>query len=265
MKISIICLFPEFFENLIGLIKTAQDSKIFSMDLIPLREFGSGKHQKVDDQIFGGMDGMLLAPEILTAAVDFAKQRTGYEKAQVIALTPKGRLWTQAEAKIWSKDSVPKILVCGRYAGFDQRFLENQCDDEISIGDYILNGGEVAALVMLESVVRLLPGVLGNSESSIKDSFSQNDILLEAPQYTRPRDWNGMKSPKILFSGHHQNIEQWTNAASIIETHLKRPELLNANSKAELKKLIKNADVKVGLEETYSEDQLKKVFKWIKS
>ncbi len=265
MKISILSLFPQFFENLVGLTGTARESGIFNLDLINIRDFGHGNHHKVDDQIFGGGDGMLLAPEVIKNAVDFAKDQDGYSSSKVVALTPKGKVWTQKQALAWSKDSTPKILVCGRYAGFDQRFLESCCDEEISVGDFILNGGEVAALTILESVVRLLPNALGNELSPIKDSFSQKDQILECPQYTRPREWMGLKSPEILFSGHHKNIEMWTKASAVIETLLKRPELLIDDLKGELSFFLSNTEVEQGLKQVYSEQQLDLVSEWINS
>lgn len=262
MKLAILTLFPSLFENLSGLVQTAREENIFTVDVIPLRNYGLGKHKKVDDQVFGGSDGMLLSPEVLSLAVKDIKSKAEFTNAKTIALTPKGKKWTQKEAKAWAQDSTPKILICGRYAGFDQRFLEQECDEEISIGDFILNGGEVAALAIIESVARLLPGVLSNDKSAVEDSFSGDDGLLEAPQYTRPSEWEGKKVPDILLSGHHENIEIWKQATSIIETYLKRQDLLKDEDAKTLKRLLKNHAVYESLKQVYKEDDLKKINNW---
>lgn len=261
LKFKILSLFPEAFENLQGLIQVARDQKIFSVETVPLREFGIGRHKKVDDQVFGGADGMLLSPQVLSDALDSMKQEPGFEHAKVFALSPKGRVWNQNLAQEWSKDPSPKILICGRYAGFDQRFIDTCCDGEISIGDFILNGGEVAALAILESVVRLLPGVLHNADSPSEDSFSGGSHLLEAPQFTRPRNWNSLEIPAILVSGHHENIESWKQASAIIETYLKRPDLIKSEDLTQLKKLMRKPSLKESIIDTYGDNKLKSLLK----
>lgn len=258
MTIAIISLFPEIFNNLYGLIQTARDNKIIHLDVVDLRNFGLGKHKKVDDQVYGGSDGMLLMPEVLKSAVDSVKLNPRFKNAKVIALTPKGKRWTQHMAKSWSQDPTPKVLICGRYAGFDQRFLDSTCDEEISIGDFILNGGEVAALAIIESVGRLLPEVLGNVLSATEDSFSHNGML-EAPQYTRPSDWNNLKVPEILMSGNHQLIFEWKNAMSYAETFFRRPDLIQLQNQIDFKKSIKNNLVFESLKVFYSQEDILKL------
>lgn len=260
MKLAVVTLFPSIFENLSGLVQTARDANVFSVDVVALRDYGLGKHKKVDDHLFGGSDGMLLSPEVLASAVKDIKSKPEYSNAKIIALTPKGKPWTQAQAQEWAKDSTPRVLLCGRYAGFDQRFLEAECDEEISIGDFILNGGEVAALAVIESVARLLPGVLSNEKSAVEDSFSSESGHLEAPQYTRPSEWNGKKVPDILLSGHHENIEAWKKAVAIIETLLKRKDLIKDKDLKDLQTYLKNKSVKDSLVQIYNEDQLQIIF-----
>lgn len=226
MKFNIITLFPEFFNQLTGLIQTARETEKFSLEVTELRSFGSGKHKKVDDQVFGGSDGMLIKSEVLKSCLENIKSQEEFKNAEVIYLSPKGQLWNQQKAESWAKEKKPKILICGRYAGIDQRFIDKYCDQEVSIGNYILNGGEIASLVVVESVARLLENVLGNTESPIKDSFSDDTNLLEAPQYTRPQEWEGLKVPEVFLSGNHKKIEETSKILSLSETFLKRKELL---------------------------------------
>lgn len=258
MKIAVISLFPEIFNNLYGLIQTARDNEIIQLNIIDLRNFGLGKHKKVDDQVYGGSDGMLLIPEVLQSAVESVKVNPEFKKAKVIALTPKGKRWTQQMAESWSQDPNPKILICGRYAGFDQRFLNSTCDEEISIGDFILNGGEVAALAIIESVGRLLPEVLGNTQSAAEDSFSQGG-LLEAPQYTRPSNWHDLMVPEILTSGNHKLIHEWKKVMSYVETYFKRPELIQTHHKTEFRRYIQNELILEHLKSFYSADDIVKL------
>lgn len=261
IKFKILSLFPEAFTNLLGLIQTAREQNLVSIETVPLRDFGRGKHKKVDDQVFGGADGMLLCPQVLLDAVQSIRSEPGFENAKVYALSPKGKLWSQKQAEDWSLDSVPKILICGRYAGFDQRFITKFCDGEISMGDYILNGGEVAALAVVESVVRLVPGVLSNEQSHMQDSFSGQTHLLEAPQFTRPRQWQNLDVPEVLLSGHHENIELWKWAASIAETLLKRSDLVSPDDCKSLKKALENSVIRRNLEQTYSVQDFNRLLK----
>jgi tRNA (guanine37-N1)-methyltransferase len=259
VKFKILSLFPEAFADLLGLVQTAREQNLVSIETVALRNFGKGKHKKVDDQVFGGSDGMLLSPQVLLEAITSIKSTPGYENAKVYTLSPKGQLWSQKQAEAWSLDSVPKILICGRYAGFDQRFIAKFCEGEISIGDYILNGGEVAALAVVESVVRLIPGVLSNEQSHMQDSFSGHTHLLEAPQFTRPRQWMDLDVPEVLLSGHHENIELWKQAASLAETLLKRPDLMTEADLMRLKSLLTISPIRTGLEQTYSHQDFAKL------
>jgi tRNA (guanine37-N1)-methyltransferase len=261
MKFLILSLFPEAFNNLLGLVQTARSADLFSVEVVQLRDFGIGKHKKVDDPVFGGSDGMLIKPEVLEEAILSVKSKPGFEKSKVIVLSPKGKVWNQRLAEEWSRDKTPKILLCGRYAGFDQRFLDSMCDEEVSIGDFILNGGEVAALAVMESVVRLIPGVVGNQQSILEDSFSLSPTRLESPQYTRPSVWNEKQVPEILLSGHHEQIEQWKTASSISETLLKRKDILVPEDLVLLADLIKKKYILEALKSVYSEQDFNEIKK----
>lgn len=226
MDFCILSLFPQNFKSPTGLIESALKRKIFSLDMVDLREFGSGHYKIVDDQVFGGSDGMLLKPDVLERALDSIQSHKKYKNSQVVCVSPKGALWNQKKAFEWAQRKRSVIIICGRYAGLDHRFVHQRCDEEISIGDYILNGGELAAQVIVESTVRLLEGVLGNKNSSFEDSLSSPLGLLEPPQYTRPQKWSSQSVPQVLLSGHHKNIEDWKKGFSFTETILKRPDLV---------------------------------------
>lgn len=265
MKFLVLTLFPDFFDNLQGLIQSAREKNVFQLETLNIRSFGQGKHQKVDDQVYGGGDGMLLSPEVLDKALLEAQAKPGYENAKVVALTPKGKVWNQNLALEWSQKKDPVILVCGRYAGFDQRWLNLKCDLEISVGDYILNGGEVAAMVVVESVARLLPETLSNSKSITEDSFSAVDLKkLEAPQYTKPQEWQGLRVPSVLTSGHHQNILQWQQASSLTETYFKRQDLWSKEHSVSLKKLFLNPETKKNVLDNYSEKEKMEIVNFLK-
>ncbi len=188
----------------------AQKEGIVEFSLVNLRDFGLGPRRQVDDTPYGGGDGMLLKPEPLFAAIESA-QRTDLD-AKVVLMTPRGRRWEQAVAKKWATEARGLILVCGRYEGYDERVTE-LVDEQVSIGDYIITGGELAAMVVVDSVVRLLPGVLGGEKSAEIESFSDSNIL-EFPQYTRPEDFRGLKVPEILLSGDHAKVEKWRREQS---------------------------------------------------
>lgn len=208
MTIQVITLFPEMFEGVLGnsMLWKAKDKKLVEYKLVNLRDFGLGPRKKVDDTPYGGGDGMLLRPEPLVSAIEAAKAEAIGGKSSVILLTPRGEKYTQVKARELAKlDNL--ILVCGRYEGYDERvtkFVEAQ----ISIGEYVLTGGELPAMVLLDSVVRLVPGVLGGDTSAEKESFSDGAIL-EHPHYTRPEVFRGVKVPKVLLSGDHAAIEIW--------------------------------------------------------
>lgn len=195
-------MFPPVLET--SMLFKAKDKKLVSYQYINLRDFGLGKRKTVDDTPYGGGDGMLLKPEPLFAAVEHAQKID--PKAKVILMTPRGTTLTQAKARQLSKTN-GLIIICGRYEGYDER-ITSAVDEQISIGDYILTGGELPAMILIDSVVRLIPGVLGGKNSAEIESFSDGKTR-EFPQYTRPEEFKGLKVPKVLLSGDHQKVEQW--------------------------------------------------------
>lgn len=207
MLIQVISLFPEMFPQVLetSMLFKAKDKGIVEFEYVNLRNFGLGPRKTVDDIIYGGGDGMLLKPEPLVSAIDHAKRRS--PKAKVILMTPRGKRFVQGDAKKLADSKTDLIFVCARYEGYDERVIEF-VDHQISIGDYILTGGELPAMVIIDSVVRLLPGVLGGETSAEIESFSDGETL-EYPQYTRPEDFRGMKVPKVLLSGNHAEIAKW--------------------------------------------------------
>ncbi len=208
MKIQIITLFPEMFEKVLGssMLWKAQDRGIAEYQLINLRDFGLGAHQQVDDTPYGGGDGMLLKPEPIVAAIEKAKQVS--PKARVLLPTPRGKTYKQSDAKRLAAKKEDLIIVCPRYEGYDERISE-WVDEQYCIGNYILTGGELPAMIMIDSVVRLLPGVLGGETSAEIESFQEDDKNIEFPQYTRPEEFRDLKVPEVLLSGHHAQIEKW--------------------------------------------------------
>ncbi|MFA5524450.1 MAG: tRNA (guanosine(37)-N1)-methyltransferase TrmD [Tissierellales bacterium] len=225
MKIDILTLFPEMFLNFLGtsIIGRAVDNNIVGINCINIRDFSKDKHKRVDDYPFGGGAGMVMSPEPIYDAITSVKE----EKSKIIFLSPKGKTYNQ---EIANKLSLEKhlILLCGHYEGIDNRVIENYIDDEISIGDYVLTGGEVAAMAVVDSIVRLLPGVLNNQES-FKDESHFNG-LLEYPQYTRPRLFNDIGVPEILLSGNHKEINKWRKYESLKVTYERRPDLIEMNN-----------------------------------
>lgn len=204
MKISIITLFPSMFEAVFGMsmLKKAQDKDLVSIDIVDLRSFGIGSRRQVDDTPYGGGDGMVLRPEPVFAAVESVRK----EQSQVILMTPQGERFKQADAvQLSHQEHI--VLVCGHYEGFDER-IRSLADRQISIGDYVLTGGELPAMVVTDAVTRLIPGVLGGERSALDESFSDGESL-EHPHYTRPEEFRGMKVPDVLLSGHHGEIERW--------------------------------------------------------
>ena len=226
MKISIITLFPEVFEPILNssILKGAQAKGLMKFDLINLRDFGEGKHRVVDDRPYGGGAGMILKAGVLAKSLGSAtKGVRSHQKCRVILTSASGKLYNQVKAKETSKlDHI--IIICGHYEGVDQRFIDKYVDEEISIGDYILTGGEIPAMVIVDSVVRLIPGVLKKSEATQDESFS--NLLLEYPHYTRPEIFDGKKVPKVLLSGNHSEISKWREEKSLEKTKKVRPELL---------------------------------------
>lgn len=207
MKIFVISLFPEMFPPALetSMLFKAKDKGIVEFEYINLRDYGLGPRKQVDDILYGGGDGMLLKPEPLAAAIEAAKDSS--KNARVILMTPRGERFVQAKAKTLADSNNDLIFVCARYEGYDER-ITGFVDEQISIGDYILTGGELPAMAVIDAVVRLIPGVLGGETSAEIESFSDGKTL-EYPQYTRPEDFRGMKVPKVLLSGNHAEIAKW--------------------------------------------------------
>jgi tRNA (guanine37-N1)-methyltransferase len=213
MKIQIITLFPEMFDGVLGnsMLWKAKDKQAVSYEFVNLRDFGLGPRRQVDDTPYGGGDGMLFRPEPLAAAIEHAKQSD--PGARVLLPTPRGKLYKQSDAKRLAAGGQGLIIICPRYEGYDERITE-WVDESLCIGGYVLTGGELPAMVIIDSVVRLLPGVLGGEMSAEIESFQQDDENIEFPQYTRPESFRGLDVPKVLLSGTHAQIEAWRRANS---------------------------------------------------
>lgn len=225
MKFEIITLFPELIDvySKNGIIGRAVENKLFDIEYVNLRDYSEDKHKKVDDYPYGGGPGMLLRPEPMFRALDAIKRHNSY----IIYLSPKGSLFNQQKAiELSGRDHI--VFIPGHYEGIDQRIIDKYVDEEISVGDYVLTSGELPALMIIDAVGRLLPGVLGSDESSKEESHSQN--LLEYPQYTRPEDYMGLKVPEILLTGHHKNIEEWRLFKAIEITLKRRPDMIKDKS-----------------------------------
>ncbi len=225
MRIDILTLFPEMFTGALeySIVKRAREAGVVTINLVNFRDWARDKHHTVDDSPFGGGPGMVLKPEPVFDTVE-AVRATQSGASPLIYLSPKGERLTQALARELA--AMPCLTVlCGRYEGLDQRVVDHLVDREISVGDYILSGGEPAAVVLLDTVVRLLPGALGDETSIVEESFSEG--LLEYPQYTRPAEYRGWKVPDVLLSGDHGAIRRWRHDMAMAETRKKRPDLLN--------------------------------------
>ena len=222
LEVKIFTLYPDLFPGPLdtGIYKKAKENKIWNLKVINIRDYPADNHGSVDDTPFGGGSGMLLRPDVVASALD--KNVKPGEK--IIYLSPKGKKFDQIEAKSISKLNKINIL-CGHFEGVDQRLLETRNIEEYSIGDFVLSGGETASLVFVDALVRLLPGVLGNKDSTKEESFE--DYLLEYPQYTKPKDWEGKSPPDILFSGDHSKIKGWRLSQSEDITRRQRPDLWN--------------------------------------
>lgn len=208
MKIQIITLFPLMFEPVLNtsMLKKAQDTGKVEFELIDLRQFGLGPRKSVDDTPYGGGDGMLLMPEPIFVAIEYAKQSS--PNSLVILPTPRGKTYKQSDAKRLAGLEQNLIILCPRYEGYDERITE-LVDEQFSVGNYILTGGELPAMILSDSITRLLPGVLGGEKSAEIESFYDDDQTIEFPQYTRPEDFRGMKVPPVLLNGNHAEIEKW--------------------------------------------------------
>lgn len=207
MKIQVITLFPEMFEQVLNssMMWKAQNNNAVTFSVINLRNFGIGPRKQVDDTPYGGGDGMLLKPEPFFEAIKFAKEKS--PNALVIAMTPSKTVLTQKIAENFANEQKDLIIICGHYEGFDERIF-TLVDQKISIGQFVLTGGELPAMVLIDAVVRLLPNVLGGEDSALIESYSDGDNI-EFPQYTRPAEYQGLKVPEVLLSGHHANIDKW--------------------------------------------------------
>ncbi|GGE65758.1 tRNA (guanosine(37)-N1)-methyltransferase TrmD [Priestia taiwanensis] len=224
MKVDILTLFPEMFTGVFGssILKKAQEKDAVNLNVVNFRDFSSNKHNTVDDYPYGGGAGMVLMPQPFFDAVEMLTKETE-KKPRIILMCPQGERFSQEKAEELAKEE-HLIFLCGHYEGYDERVREHLVTDEISIGDYVLTGGELGAMVVTDSVVRLLPDVLGKAESHIQDSFSTG--LLEHPHYTRPAEFRGMKVPDVLLSGNHAKIEEWRKKESLRRTYMRRPDLL---------------------------------------
>lgn len=227
MHITVITLFPEMFHDVLetSILKRAQEKGKFTYECIDLRDFGIGRHKTVDDKPYGGGVGMVFRVDVLHKAIMAAKKK--HKKAKVLLLDPKGIPYTQRVAEELSRKQ-DIILICGRYEGVDER-IKNYVDMEVSLGDYVLTGGEIAAMAIIDSVVRLLPGVLGKDESSVNESFSSNNgkRILEHPHYTRPQTYKGKSIPEVLLSGDPKKVKTFRQETAEKETSLKRPDLIS--------------------------------------
>ncbi len=235
MKIDVLTLFPDMLNTVFGtsIIGRAKESGIVTINCTDIRDFSLDKHRKVDDTPYGGGMGMVMAPDPIFRAYE-SVAKCYKEKPHTVYLTPKGKTFTQNKAiELSKKENI--VFLCGHYEGVDERVLDEIVDEEISIGDYVLTGGELAAAVVIDAVCRMIPGVLSSEECYTNESHFSG--LLEYPQYTRPFTWHGVSVPEVLISGHHENITNWRREQSIITTCNKRPEMLdNAElSKEDLK------------------------------
>ncbi|MCG3161141.1 MAG: tRNA (guanine-N(1)-)-methyltransferase [Acidobacteria bacterium] len=230
MRFDLLTIFPEFFAGPFdfGIIKRARQQGIIEIVVHDLRSFTFDKHHIVDDRPFGGGDGMVMKPEPIFRAVESLlgedPARADQKRAGVILLSPQGRMFNQAEARRFADEYSRMILICGRYEGVDERVAEHLITDEISIGDYVLTGGEIPAMAMVDAVTRLLPNALGSETSAVHDSFSKN--LLDYPHYTRPAEFRGWQVPEVLISGHHGEVAKWRRRAALVKTLEARPDLI---------------------------------------
>ncbi|UJL47917.1 tRNA (guanosine(37)-N1)-methyltransferase TrmD [Virgibacillus sp. NKC19-16] len=239
MHIDILTLFPEMITGVFNssMLKKARDKEKFSYNLVNFRDYSENKHQKVDDYPYGGGAGMVLTPQPIFDAVE-AVTKEKEPPPRIVLMSPQGEPYTQQKAEELARIE-HLVFICGHYEGYDERIREHLATDEISIGDYVLTGGELGAMVVVDSVVRLLPDVLGNTESAPDDSFSTG--LLEHPHYTRPADFRGMTVPEVLLSGNHANIAMWRKRESLKRTYERRSDLIDNGALSETEENIINA------------------------
>ncbi|WP_174524246.1 tRNA (guanosine(37)-N1)-methyltransferase TrmD [Neobacillus soli] len=224
MKIDILTLFPDMFSGVLGqsMLQKAAERAAVEYNVVNFRDYADNKHSTVDDYPYGGGAGMVLTPQPIFDAITALREKAQSKPPRVILLCPQGERFEQQKAEELAKEE-HLIFICGHYEGYDERIRQHIVTDEISIGDYVLTGGELGAMVVVDSVVRLLPEVLGNQESHLKDSFSTG--LLEHPHYTRPADFRGLKVPEVLLSGNHKLIDEWRNKEALRRTLERRPDL----------------------------------------
>jgi tRNA (guanine37-N1)-methyltransferase len=243
LRIDLLTLFPEAFSGYLAhsIIGRAAKKQVVDIRLHNIRNFTHDKHNTVDDYPYGGGVGMVMKPNPIFEAVELVKTENQAIDCRIVLLTPQGRLFTQELAgKLIEENNI--ILICGHYEGIDERVAQHLATDEISIGDYLLSGGEVAAMVIIDCMVRLLPGAIGSSTSLVEESHMEG--LLEYPQYTRPPEYRGWKVPDILLSGNHKEIADWRRAQSLRRTAIRRPDLLKKASLTEKEyKMLKSADL----------------------
>ena len=240
MKIDVLTLFPEMYDAMnMSILGRAIEDEHLSIDYINIRDFAENKHNKVDDYPFGGGPGMVMKPEPIYNAIMSVKK----ENSRIIYLRPKGKVYDQNLANELSKEE-HIVFLCGHYEGIDQRIIDNYITEEISIGDYVLTGGELASMVIIDSIARLIPGVLSTEESFTDESHYNG--LLEYPQYTRPRVFRDFEVPEVLLSGNHKNIAEWRKYKALEDTYLKRPDVFSEyNLDREEKKLFKKIMAKI--------------------
>ncbi len=223
LSITVLTLFPQMFPGPLehALLGEALEKGLWTLEVISIRDFAKDRHQSVDDQVFGGGPGMVLRPDVLGDALEATVRSLTHPR--LLSLSPRGTPLPHQHLETWAFEKRPLVFVCGRYEGIDQRVIDTFQMEEISLGDFILMGGEIAAMTAIEGCVRLIPGVLGNQASLETESFSNN--LLECPHYTRPRVWKGQSVPPVLLSGHHGKIASWRKEESLRITQERRPDL----------------------------------------
>lgn len=240
MKIKILTIFCEMFDGYLNssITKRARDAGLLEVETIDIRSFSTDKHSKADDYPFGGGAGLVMMPQPIFDAISHAKQKS--EATKVIYMSPQGAKLSNKLARQLAQEE-ELIILCGHYEGVDQRVIDELCDMEVSIGDYVLTGGELAAMVVTDSIMRFIPGAVGNEDVHVEESFE--DGLLEYPQYTRPADFRGIKVPDVLLSGHHKKIEQWRRMKQLEKTKKQRPDLIqSAQLSNEDKKILSKLD-----------------------
>ena len=227
MKFHLLTIFPEFFKGPLdhGVVSRAANNGFLDITVHDLRKWTFDRHKSVDDRPFGGGEGMLMKAEPIFLAAEEIFPGGKKEGQKIVLLSAQGKLFDQSIARRFAAEK-ELLLICGRYEGVDERVAENLADEELSIGDFVLSGGELAAALILDVVARLLPGVLGNEASSVQESFSEDSGLLDCPHYTRPADFRGWKAPEVLMGGNHEEIRKWRLQASIAKTVKNRPDLM---------------------------------------